>query len=304
MIRICAWIGICAALLGCGPRDTYVCDEDHSAVAHARSLSHEQLSGLSERIIDLRSQYPSGLLMNGEGTYRIPSDLEYLDALSIDVQRRRPTRIKLAGCLDEYIFLNHELDDSGMARIQLDWGGPQAGSEVLWTGSATEDPQGLELLFESVVAAHFQEIGARYFATTDAFERLADAMTQERDVVQVYCDANVAYVETRTSIHYEDENSDVAAPFFELCRFEGKVVANSGGGLGVAFPHGLQNVGPIFMSSHLVRRLDDSTDIDRCTAGLGDELWGACQLPIIGDWHAHFSWEPVCPDSAGSDEGC
>ena len=95
MIRICALIGICTVLLGCGPRDQYLCDGGHSAVAHARSLSQEQLSGLNEQILYLRRQYPQGLLMAADGAYPISEEFGYLDALTIELRPGWAARIKL-----------------------------------------------------------------------------------------------------------------------------------------------------------------------------------------------------------------
>lgn len=299
MIRVCVWIGIFALFAGCGPRDTYICDEQHSAVADARSLTSEQLSELSERLMELHGE------MQRYGTYPVPDDLDYLGALHIRLDPKSDVQIMLAGCLDEFIYLTLEMGSPGAAQIRLSWvGGPNPGSEVLWRGSAVTDDGNVEEQLEALIASQYQEISLRYLTSADDFDRLTDRMAQERDVMIVHCDENLRYVQTRTSIFYEGEDSDILTTYLELCSFEKKVVANAGHATGISFPHQLKEIGPIQISTHLVHRLDGSIDFERCTEVSLDEQWGDCQEPIGGPWSAHYTWGPVCFDDAGPEEGC
>ncbi|MDJ0907558.1 MAG: hypothetical protein QNI99_00075 [Woeseiaceae bacterium] len=306
MVRICVWVGICAMLAGCGPRDAVVCDEQHSAVSHARSLTDEQLSGLSERIIELREE------MSPYETYPVPDDLEYLEAPDFPYTTltlrytASDAQIKLAGCIDEGVHLTHQIDDSGTARILLAWlvNTPNWESEVLWSGSIASEDEGFEGQLEPLIVSQYQEISTRYLGSANDFDRLADRMAQERNVVLVHCDENLRYVQTRTAIFYEGEDSDLLTTYLELCRFESKVVANNGHATGISFAHQMKEVGPILVSTGLVRRLDNSIDFERCAEVSLDEEWGVCQEPISGSWFAHFSWGRICTDDDGPEDGC
>ena len=310
MVRICVWVGICAALTGCEPGATSFCDGGLSAVAQARSLSQAQLSDLSERIVDLHRQHPNGLRMEPEGTNPIPEDFGYLDALSIRLEPGFDSRISLYGCVDEYslaeqVYLAHGVSDIGVAEIRLaQVRGTQETSEVLWSGSVASDDLDVEEQLEALISSQYQEISSRYLASADDFDRLADRMAQERDVVLVHCDENLRYVQTRTSVFYEGEDSETLTTYLELCSFENKVVANAGHATGISFPHQLKEIGPMLVSTHLVHRLDDSIDFERCAEVNLDEQWGDCQEPISGPWFAHYSWGPACSDDAGPEDGC
>ncbi len=241
--------------------------------------------------------------MGPEGVYPIPADIDYLNALKIHIWPNHPTRITLAGCLDEFIFLTHETPDSGDAQIRLSWGGPESGSEILWVASA-DQAQDARLLIESFLALQHAEIRARYLASADSFQRLSDRLVADRETVQVYCDENQAFVETRTAIHYEGEDSETAAAYFELCRFAPKVVARSGGGGGISFPHDVESVGLRTVQSQLLYRFEGFPEVDRCPGPDIDEPWGQCELPVDGAWVARFSWAPVCRDDEGPEDGC
>ena len=89
-----------------------------------------------------------------------------------------------------------------------------------------------------------------------------------------------------------------------MCHFEAKVVANNGDAVGVKFPHGFQEIGPLLVVTGLVRRLDDSMEVETCPEVRLDQQWGQCQQPIGGEWYARFAWSPICPDGEGSEEGC
>ncbi len=157
---------------------------------------------------------------------------------------------------------------------------------------------------QSLMTSQFSEISERYSASAAAFESLAEAMDQDRDVVQVHCDDNLRYVQTKSSIFYEGEESEVLTSFLELCRFEEKVVASNGDSVGVKFPHSFHEIGSLLVVTGLVRRLEDSMEVEACRDARLDEQWGHCQEVISGEWYARFTWSPICPDGVGSEEGC
>ena len=170
--------------------------------------------------------------------------------------------------------------------------------------SVAEDKSAQEEQLKAMIESQHAEISTRYLASADAFNRLADLMAENSDVVQLYCDENVAYVETRSSIYYEDENVELAAPYFELCRFESKVVASHLGAAGIVFPHHLDELGPLFVSGRLARRVLNVNSLEDCAEVSLAEEWGSCQQPISEPWYAYFSWRPICPDGPGPKDRC
>jgi hypothetical protein len=126
---------ITAALFGCGPRDSYVCDEQHSAVANARALTEEQLSYVHDRVLELKREHPNARGFSGDGANGIPDDLSFLEARQISIYRTAGPRIKLADCLDEHVGMNFVSIESGRTQLVLWWhtGPNSTESEVLWS---------------------------------------------------------------------------------------------------------------------------------------------------------------------------
>jgi hypothetical protein len=127
---------VAVILSACGSGFGSVCDEHHPAVAHARSLSPAQLEVVYSEMLRLRDQ---ALLAREEGRdpyvafgpygEPTPSNLVFLKAVRIRPYGEGRPNIMLAGCLDEYVYLNvYESGESG-PKIVLSW---HLGSEVLW----------------------------------------------------------------------------------------------------------------------------------------------------------------------------
>ena len=125
-------------VIGCGPRDQYVCDEQHSAVANARALTKQQLSYVHSRVAELQLENPNTVSLYREGQSRIPDDLSFLGALQIDIFSHDFMRIKLADCLDEHVVLKFTSNDTGANQLELQWhtGPYSTESEILWVQEA------------------------------------------------------------------------------------------------------------------------------------------------------------------------
>jgi hypothetical protein len=143
--RIVRNISFCLAflfLMGCDG-DPYsgfgaICTEGHPAVAHARSLSQEQLALLYSEMFRLREENMESRVEYGRFGDPIPENLEFLNAANIRPNDHEP-KIMLAGCMDEYIFLRFSAADAENPGIVLTWAAgtrenPYAqGKQVLWT---------------------------------------------------------------------------------------------------------------------------------------------------------------------------
>ena len=112
------------ALAGCD-NDPYSgfgssCTEGHPAVARARSLSETQLSFLYAEVYRLRDKNgPMGVEYGSFGA-EIPENLQFLQALRIRPNDPDPN-IMLAGCMDEYIYLEFQGRSDEEPGISLSW---------------------------------------------------------------------------------------------------------------------------------------------------------------------------------------
>ena len=115
-----------------------ICTEGHPAVAHARSLSEEQLSFLYKEMFRLRKENEGKSIEYGHFGQPIPNNLQFLKAVRIRPNEYKPN-IMLAGCMDEYIYLKFTGQEEKTQNITLTWAAgtnenPYAvGKQVLWS---------------------------------------------------------------------------------------------------------------------------------------------------------------------------
>lgn len=118
-----------ATLAACGQ---VTCDEDHPAVASARSIAPSEWARLfSEAETVARAD------ADGTGIVEMKSRLSARFEISPLALRMFPghASIKLAGCYDHGVRLVMHGLNSPQRRIELTWGeGPTSGSQVLWPG--------------------------------------------------------------------------------------------------------------------------------------------------------------------------
>lgn len=136
---------MCLGLAGCDgdPYHGFGCiaPESHPAVAHARSLSSEQLGTVYSEIQKLSSKYAKDNYETQISRKEIPNSLLFLDAELIRVYRSRGPYVILANCFDERIELSLSSSDDPKATITLYWAEPTnenpytTGKEVLWESS-------------------------------------------------------------------------------------------------------------------------------------------------------------------------
>ena len=130
------WLSVAMlSLSGCN-EDIYVCGESHPAVARARSLSQEQLAFLYAEIFQMRKKNAGRRVEYYSN--QIPKSLAFLKAIRIRPSAQRPN-IMLAGCMDEYIYLNFSGPDEKSPGIVLSWAAGttqnpyNTASEMLWS---------------------------------------------------------------------------------------------------------------------------------------------------------------------------
>ncbi len=123
-----------------------IAPESHPAVAHARSLSADQLETLhnevQKEIQKLNNQNASEFHETEFFRDNIPDNLRFLNPESISINRSRGAYIVLANCYDERIELRVSPSDQMQSTIALYWTEPTnenpwaSGKQVLWqTGS-------------------------------------------------------------------------------------------------------------------------------------------------------------------------
>jgi hypothetical protein len=128
-MRYLALYMVVALILGCGE---FVCDSTHPAVGRARSLTPEEFAALDAYIYELKTSGGTP----GPSAMR-PAFVRKLHPLEIRTGRcgaRADACMKLAGCFDEFVFLNFAWRQ-GRRTIEVEWSeGPnKLGTEVLWS---------------------------------------------------------------------------------------------------------------------------------------------------------------------------
>lgn len=122
-------LAIClAGLAGCG---NVICDEGHSSVAMARSVSRKDWAQLfSEAETIARARPP----IYENTPVKTPLPQFDLSPLAFVRHTDDQASVKLAGCFDHGVYLSLEELNTPQGRIELSWGeGPSSGSQVVWS---------------------------------------------------------------------------------------------------------------------------------------------------------------------------
>ncbi len=131
-----AFLTLIATLVvaGCEPHSGTTCGEDSEAVAYARALSDEQLSVLYDEMFRLRTTPPRPQVEFNSFSRESPESVRFIKAVRIRPNHPVRPNIMLAGCLDEFVFLDFFGTDEGPPRIELSWfDGPYSRDvETLW----------------------------------------------------------------------------------------------------------------------------------------------------------------------------
>jgi hypothetical protein len=115
-----------------------VAPEYHRAVAHARSLSAEQLKTAYFELYKLSDKYAKENYETKLFAAEIPNNLKFLNAEVIRVYQTKAPDVILANCFDERIELSLSPADDPQATITLHWAEPTnenpyiTGNQILW----------------------------------------------------------------------------------------------------------------------------------------------------------------------------
>lgn len=139
LVRLTIILG-CLVLVGCDPYSGFGCiaPEPHPTVAHARSLTTEQLEMIYREAHILGNTTPPENYESQFMKSEIPESLSFLNAEAIRVYRSAGPYIILAHCFDERIELRVSGLDDPIKRITLFWAEPidenpyATGSQVIW----------------------------------------------------------------------------------------------------------------------------------------------------------------------------